>query len=58
MKETIVEPMFTVGIVSYKNYNLIRDAIDSVFIQNYPNIELIVSNDGSDDFGEQNLREY
>ncbi len=58
MKETIVEPMFTVGIVSYKNYNLIRDAIDSVFIQNYPNIELIVSNDGSDDFDEQNLREY
>ncbi|QHI72063.1 glycosyltransferase [Aminipila terrae] len=52
------KPLFTVGIVAYKNYRFIKEAIESVFIQDYDNIELIVSNDGSDDFREDELLSY
>ncbi len=51
-------PLFTIGMVAYKNYRYIYDAIESVLMQDYPNIELIVSNDGSDDFNEDELIAY
>lgn len=34
-------------ILTYKNFNGIFDTLDSVFQQNYPKIEIIVSDDGS-----------
>ena len=43
-------PLVSVIIVAYKNYDVIYDAINSTLNQDYPNIELIISNDGSDDF--------
>ena len=44
------QPLVSVIIVAYKNYDVIYDAINSTLNQDYPNIELIISNDGSDDF--------
>lgn len=44
-------PKFTVIIPVYNGSNYLREAIDSVLSQNYPNIELIVINDGSRDNG-------
>ncbi|KTE93843.1 hypothetical protein AT727_02490 [Desulfitobacterium hafniense] len=51
-------PLISMAILSYKNYKYIKEALDSVFIQDYPNIQLIISNDGSDDFDESDLILY
>lgn len=50
--------LFTIGIVSYNNYKYIYEAIDSVLMQDYENIELIVSNDASSDFQMEKLKAY
>lgn len=51
-------PLFSFVIVSYKNFKYIYECIDSVLMQDYPNIELIISNDGSDDFDDIKLKDY
>lgn len=43
-------PLVSFIVLSYKNYQYIYETIDSVLSQDYPNIELIISNDGSNDF--------
>lgn len=52
------KPLITFAITSYKNYKYIKEALNSVFIQDYPNIQLIISNDGSPDFNEEELISY
>ena len=51
-------PLFSFCILAYNNYCYIREALDSVFAQSYPNIELLISNDGSPDFDIAELTEY
>jgi len=50
--------LFTIGIVSYNNYRYITEAVDSILAQTYPRIELLISNDASPDFNEEELRSY
>lgn len=50
--------VITLGIASYNNYIYLKEAVDSVLNQNYPYIELIISNDASPDFDEAEIREY
>ena len=42
-------PKVSVIITSYNRFDYLMNAIESVFLQNYPNIEIIVVNDDSDD---------
>jgi len=51
-------PLVSIIIISYKSYNFIYEAIDSVLSQNYPNIELIINNDGSTDFDKTSVLTY
>lgn len=51
-------PLFSFVITSYKNHEYIREAVDSVLTQDYPSIQLIVSDDGSCDFDEKALNAY
>ena len=51
-------PLISVLILSYKNYQYIYDALDSVLHQDYPNIEIVISNDGSDDFNQTKINQY
>lgn len=51
-------PLVSVIIISYKNYKYIYQAINSVLSQNYQNIELIISNDGSKDFKKDTVINY
>jgi glycosyltransferase involved in cell wall biosynthesis len=44
-------PLVSVAIPVYNGANYMRDAIDSVLAQTYPNIEVLVVNDGSRDGG-------
>ncbi len=45
-------------LLSYKNYKLIWDTIDSILEQDYSNIELIVTDDGSEEFSKEEVEQY
>lgn len=51
-------PIVTVITPAYNQGIFLRDTIESVLTQDYPNIELIVLNDGSTDETENILKEY
>lgn len=51
-------PLVSVVVLCYRNFRYIYDAIASILVQEYPNIELIVSDDGSKNFPEQEIRQY
>lgn len=52
------QELFSVAILCYRNYEYIYNAIDSVLEQDYPQIELIVSDDGSDSFPKEEIQHY
>lgn len=45
------EPLVSIVIPVYNGSNYLSDAIESAIAQSYPNIEILVINDGSDDGG-------
>lgn len=51
-------PLCSVIVLCYKNRNLLNGMLDSIFQQDYPNIQLIVSDDGSDDFFAEDVNRY
>lgn len=52
------KPMVSVVILTYRNYNYVFDTLSSVFTQTYPNIELIISDDGSPQFPVDDIEAY
>ena len=61
MNKTNIEnqvELFSFGIAAYNNYRYLKEAVDSVLKQDYARIELIISNDGSKDFDEEEITEY
>lgn len=48
----------SVIVLSYNNLSLLREALDSVMIQDYSDWELIVSDDGSNDFCPTEVEKY
>lgn len=54
MKNTLV----SVIVLSYKNLKYYRDCLDSILSQNYNNIELIFSDDGTPNFNEMEIKNY
>lgn len=55
---TINHPLVSVIIPTYNRAWTLKDAVDSVLLQDYPNIELIVVDDGSQDHTLQLLAPY
>lgn len=49
---------FSVIILCYRHFEYLFSAIDSVLQQDYGNIELIVSDDGSPEFPQKRIEEY
>ncbi len=60
MENKVIEdkPIISVIVLCYKNRNLLNGMLDSILNQTYPNIQLIVSDDGSDDFDVEEVKEY
>lgn len=51
-------PLVSVYILSYFSDNFIYTCIDSILRQDYPRIELVVSDDGSTDFDSEKIKQY
>lgn len=49
---------FTVLLISFNNFRFIFEALDSIFRQTYNNIQLIISDDASEDFDREELQKY
>ncbi len=54
------QPLVSVVIPAYQAAGRIRETLDSVFAQTYPNVEVVLVNDGSPDTGalEEAIRSY
>jgi len=52
------KPIVSIIIISYNNFKYIFDTIDSIFIQTYPEIELVFADDGSNYFDKQEIELY
>lgn len=54
----ISRPLVSVAIITYNQKNYLRECIESVLEQDYPNIEIVVADDGSDDGTRDLLLDY
>lgn len=53
-----MKPLVTVAVLVYNNVQYIKDCVGSILEQNYPNIQLIISDDSSDDFNKDFVEEF
>lgn len=51
-------PKVSVFVPTYNQKVFVRDAIESILIQDYPNLEIVVGDDGSTDGAQEVLLEY
>ncbi len=51
-------PLVTCTMLTYKKFKHLYEALDSVFMQDYPNIELIIGDDGSPLFPLKEIDQY
>lgn len=58
MAENNPIPLLTALLIHYQNGVTIFETIDSILAQDYPRIELVVSDDDSDNFDTQKVRDY
>lgn len=52
------QPLMTVIILVYKNMKYLDQAVESVLVQDYPRIELVISDDGSEGFDPAKVTEH
>lgn len=51
-------PLVSVICITYKKFNYVFKALGSILVQDYPNIELIIADDGSPDFPYDDISSY
>jgi glycosyltransferase involved in cell wall biosynthesis len=51
-------PLFSVIVLHYNQQKFLHIALDSVFMQNYPNLELIIADDGTARLDTEEIIEY
>lgn len=52
------KPLVTLYIISYQKFDFYKQAVDSALSQDYDNIELIISDDGSDNYPLENVKSW
>ena len=51
-------PLVSVAVVTYNHQDFITDCLESIIMQDYPNFEIIVSDDGSQDKTQEIIKNY
>jgi len=54
----VKNPLISIMVLSYTNVEYLYSCLESIFAQTYDNIELIISNDGADEFDVDTIRDY
>ena len=54
----MINGLLTCIVLTYRNGEFLYETIDSILMQDYPHIELIVAEDGAPDFDAETLRKY
>jgi len=52
------KPLVTIIVLTYNKFNFFKECMDSILMQHYPKIDLIISDDGSDDFDMGFIKSY
>ncbi|MDO4939115.1 MAG: glycosyltransferase [Lachnospiraceae bacterium] len=52
------KPLVSILVPCYNNQHMLYDLLDSIMEQDYPCLELIIGDDGSKDFKEDDIRKY
>lgn len=55
---SVQPPLVSVAVVTYNQKDFLRECIESVLAQDYPNLEIVVADDGSTDGTREMLHEY
>lgn len=55
---SVSDKTISVIIITYKEFSYLYETLDSIFIQDYPSIEIVLTDDCSPDFPENEIREY
>lgn len=58
MNEQIDKNLVSVITLAYKSMDVIYETIDSILVQNYPAIEIVIADDCSGDFDAENIKSY
>lgn len=51
-------PLVSVAVITYNQKEFLCECIESILIQDYPNLEIVIADDGSTDGTQDMLREY
>ena len=51
-------PLVSVAVITYNQKSYLRDCVESILAQDYPNIEIVVADDCSTDGTQDMLHEY
>lgn len=51
-------PLVSCITTTFNNFKYFFLTLDSIFMQDYPNLELVISDDGSESFPEESIRSY
>lgn len=54
----VTHPLISICIITYNHEDYILDCLTGVFVQDYPNLEVIISNDSSQDKTDKIIREF
>ena len=51
-------PLVSSIVITYRHFKYLYESLDSIFMQDYPNIELTIMDDGSENFPKQEIETY
>jgi glycosyltransferase involved in cell wall biosynthesis len=51
-------PLVSVAVITYNQKQLLQECIESILLQDYPNFEIVIGDDGSTDGTQEMLMEY
>ena len=55
---SVSEQTVSVVVITYKEFSYLYETLDSIFFQDYPSIEIVLTDDCSPSFPEAEIREY